>query len=187
MKRHALNRYERDDDGNILIDVAATRAEDLYNDFDRHTPYIRRDLDQDLVDYLIECAREIGDAPFAIRFTLAQPPDETRLARIQQSVRNFFLYLNACERQKIRRLTHRSLLLLALGTGMLFVSVWATARLPEGIPLLARFLVEGLTVVAWVTLWESLGAFLLEWLPHRRDLRLYRTLAEAAPLFRTRI
>ena len=56
MKRHLLSRYERGVDGSILIDVTATRTEDLYSDFDRSAPYVRRDLDQDLVDYLVYCA-----------------------------------------------------------------------------------------------------------------------------------
>ena len=98
MRRDVLGRYERGEDGSTFIDVAAARAEDLYNDFDRTAPYIRRDLDQDLVDYLIDCARELGSRAFVIRFTLGQAPEPDTLSRIRQSVKGFFLYLAEVER-----------------------------------------------------------------------------------------
>ena len=52
----ALERYERTSDGKLIIDVSAARVEDLYSNFDRSAPYVRRDLDEDLADYLIACA-----------------------------------------------------------------------------------------------------------------------------------
>lgn len=75
MRSDVLSRHERDPNQTILIDVAAGSVGDLNNDFDRSAPYIRRDLDQDLVDYLIECARELENEPNAIPFTLTNPPD----------------------------------------------------------------------------------------------------------------
>lgn len=103
MKRDVLSRYERNADGSILIDVSATRTEDLYSDFDRSAPQVRRELDQDLVVYLIDCARELGHEAFAIRFTLDDPPDDRKLSSIRRSVNGFFLYLAKAERQKAQR------------------------------------------------------------------------------------
>ena len=40
-------------------------------------------------------------------------------------------------------------------------------------------LVDGLTVAAWVALWEALATFFIEWPPFRRKLRLYEGLATA--------
>ena len=59
-----LSRYEWDTTGNIVVDVSANRIEDLYNNFDKDAPYIRRDLDSDFADYLAACAREIGKSRF---------------------------------------------------------------------------------------------------------------------------
>ena len=67
MKRSVLDRYERIVGGSLIIDVSAAQVEELYNDYDRSAPYIRRDLDQDLVDYLIECAKEIMPEAFVVR------------------------------------------------------------------------------------------------------------------------
>ena len=184
MKRDVLSRYERDSNGAILIDVAAEKVEDLYSDFDRSAPYIRRDLDQELVDYLIDCARELGREPFTISFTLTHPPDDFRLSRIRRSVNNFFLYLAEVERQKVRQMVRRSLVLFCIGVAILFIAVWVNRWLGSERTVVANVFAEGLTVAAWVSLWEALAIFLIEWFPRLRDIKLYRRLATVQPLFR---
>jgi len=184
MKRDVLARYDRAGDNTVLIDVSATRTEDLYSDFDRSAPYIRRDLDQDLVAYLIDCARELGGEPFAIRFTLDDPPDDRKLARVQGSVNGFFLYLAEIERQKVHRMIRRSTVLLFIGLAILFISVWVNRSLGAERSVVANVFAEGLTVAAWVSLWEALAIFLIEWFPLQRGLRLYRRLANARLIFR---
>ena len=184
MKRDVLGRYERDPKGFILIDVAADKVEDLYSDFDRNAPYIRRDLDQDLVDYLIDCARELGREPFTISFTLAHSPDDFKLSRIRGSVHNFFLYLVEVERQKIRQMVGRSLVLFCIGVAILFIAVWVNRWLGAERTVVANVFAEGLTVAAWVSLWESLSIFLIEWFPRLRNIKLYRCLAAVQPIFR---
>jgi hypothetical protein len=184
MKRDVLGRYERDPKGVILIDVAADKVEDLYSDFDRNAPYIRRDLDQDLVDYLIDCARELGREPFTISFTLAHPSDDFKLSRIRGSVHNFFLYLVEVERQKIRQMVGRSFVLFCIGVAILFIAVWVNRWLGAERTVVANVFAEGLTVAAWVSLWEALAIFLIEWFPRLRNIKLYRRLAAVQPLFR---
>lgn len=179
VKKDLLHRYEVDADGKVIIDVAASKAEDLYNDFDRSAPYVRRDLDQNLVDYLIDCAKELGQNRFRIRFTLDQAPDESRLSRIKRSVNTFFLYLAEVEGEKIRRMRHRSLVLLGIGIAILSISVWANQSLGSTPSVVGSVFAQGLTIAAWVSLWEAVATFLLEWFPHRAQTRLYRRLAEA--------
>ena len=185
MKRDVLNRYERGSDGSILIDVAADRVEDLYSDFDRSAPYIRRDLDQDLVDYLIDCARELENEPFTISFTLANPPDEVGLFRIRGSVNNFFLYLVEVEQLKVRQMVRRSLVLFCIGVAILFISVWVNRWLGQDRTVVAYVFAEGLIVAAWVALWESLATFVIEWFPRLRNIKLYRRLSAVEPVFRS--
>ena len=184
MRRDPLSRYERSDAGGILIDVAATRAEDLYNDFDRTAPYVRRDLDQDLVDYLIGCAREVGAKPFAIRFTLGQTPQEDKASRIRQSVKSFFLYLAGLEQKKVRQMFIRSAAFLGIGLVVLFASVLLRQSLAANRSAVIDVLTEGLTIAAWVSLWEAVATLLIEWLPRRRQILLFRGLAQAQVVFR---
>ena len=187
LKRNVLSRYEQDGEGNIIIDVSTRRVEDLYNDFDKSAPYIRRDLDQDFADYLMGCARELSQVPFVIQFTLESPPDEPRLSRIRRSLNTYFLYLAETEIQKIIQMFRRSAILFAIGLGIMFISVSLNKVLGDDRSVTSNVLVEGLTVAAWVSLWEAIAIFLVEWFPHRRNVALHRRLAHATLTFRSTV
>ena len=183
MKRTVLNRYARAVDGRIVIDVAARRVEDLYNDFDKSAPYIRRDLDQDLCEYLVNCAMELKRNPFVVRFTLENPPDDSRQSRICRSINAYFLYLAEAERQKVTQMFRKAAILFCVGLAILFVSVWVNQALGAERSVVGNVFAQGLTVAAWVSLWESLAIVLIEWFPHRRSILLYRRLADAGLIF----
>lgn len=183
MKPTALSRYARTSDGNIVVDVAAPRAEVLYNAFDKSAPYIGRDLDQDLVDYLIGCTRELKRESFILRFTLDQSPDAGRQSHIRQSVRAYFLYLAESEQQRVLHMFRRSAVLFCIGLALLFLSVSVNRALGEERSVVTNVLAEGLTVAAWVSLWESLVMFLIEWFPLRGNTAVYRRLANAELTF----
>ena len=185
MKQPTLTRYERTQDDRIVIDVAATQVEELYNDYDRSAPYIRRDLDRDLVDYLIDSARDIGNVPFVLQFTLDQAPDSDKQSRICRSINAYFLYLVDTEQYKIILMLRRSTILFSIGLAILFLSVSVNQSLGEVRSVVANVFAEGLTIAAWLSLWESLAIFLIEWQPHRSKIRLYRRLANAEIIFRS--
>ncbi|SDP22081.1 hypothetical protein [Desulforhopalus singaporensis] len=184
MKQNVLSRYERDSEGRIVIDVSATRVQDLYDNFDKSAPYIRRDLDQDLAEYLIDCAREVSRNPFIIRFTLLEPPDEPTVCRIQRSVYTYFIYLKDIEMRMIMQMFRRSAILFGIGICILFISVSFNRLLETDRSVVANVVAEGLTIAAWVSMWEALAVFLIEWLPHRKNLSLYQHLAHARQVFR---
>lgn len=180
-----LDRYPRGDAGEVVIEVAAERAEDLYDDFTKQAPYIRRDLDSQLADYLVDSAREIGPRhALEIRIVLELAPDPDKRARILKSIPNYFLYLADAERLKIRRTLRRSVGLFAVGFGLVILMVWVKLAVvkpvaPAQPSVIKEVLGEGLTIAAWVAMWEALGVFAAEWLPHRRDVRLFQRLAAA--------
>jgi len=184
LKRDILSRYERDDAGNSIIDVAAARVENLYNDFDKSAPYIRRDLDGDLAEYLTGCARELGKAPFVIRFTLVTAPDKRNLSRIRRSLKSYFQYCADLEGRKIYAMARRSAIFLAIGLAILLAISWLDRQLGPDRSIAANVFGEGLTIVAWISLWEALATFLVEWVPQRRNVSLYRRLAHASLVFR---
>jgi hypothetical protein len=186
LARDMLSRYEKDGQGHIILDVTARRVEDLYNDFDKSAPYIRRDLDQDLADYLIECARELGRVPFTIRFTLDNPPDEPRSSRVRRSLNTYFLYLAETEVREILQMFRRSVILFAIGLGILFASLSLNNLLGPERSVTGNVFAEGLTIAAWVSLWEALAIFLIGWFPHRKNVVLYRRMAHAPVAFRSK-
>lgn len=184
MSRLVLDRYERDSQGNILIDVAAEQTSDLFEEFDRRAPYIKRDLDRDLVDYLIECATELGKEPFRFYFSLQQPPDDERRDRIRKGIHSYFTSLGVIEQRKVRQMWRRSAVLFSLGLSLLFLSVLEHKRLGDDPSVVQKVIAEGLTVAAWMSMWESLATVALDFFPLRQSRRLFRKLAQTKVLFR---
>jgi hypothetical protein len=45
--------------------------------------------------------------------------------------------------------------------------------------VLGSVIAEGLTIATWVSLWETLAMFLVNWAPHRRLIRMYERIAKA--------
>ncbi len=185
MKKHILDRYERTTDGRVVIDVSSARAEELYEDFDKTAPYHKKDLDEDLAFYLTECARELERAEFVIRFTFDSMPSEELMGRVRTSLHKFFMYRKELELAAMRSMMRTSLVFFVIGIALLFFSLWsASVGLHEkGSPIMRRVLIEGLTIAAWVSLWESLATFLVHWRPYRQKIALNDRIASAEVLF----
>ena len=90
MKKAILSRYERTKKNEVIIDASVQAVEDLYNNFDRTAPYVKKDLDPEFVDYVIECVREIGTSDFVIRISLSNMPDEAVMGRVRTSIKRIF-------------------------------------------------------------------------------------------------
>ncbi len=178
-KENILERYRRNGDGRFVIDIAAGRLEDLYDDFDRQAPYIVKELDADLVEYLTESARELGKHPFQIRFSIAGAADEAVRDRTRASVRNYFLYLRDTQAREVRRTLRTSVSFFVIGLAIMFVSVWVNQDLTQDASVLEEVLASGLTVAAWVAMWEAVANILINWRPYRNDMKLYQRLARA--------
>lgn len=174
-----LTRYACTETGEIIVDVSASRVQDLYNDFDKKAPYIKKDLEGELVEYLLGCAREIGNKDFIIRFNLDEPIEKEAGARVKKSVRAYFSYLKELETREIIEKLRKSFFLLGLGLCLLLLSLWVNRVTSSMDNVLVQILGPGLTVVAWVSLWESIATFLIQWRPKRKEVRLCDRLSRA--------
>jgi hypothetical protein len=182
-RKQILSRYARTEDGKVIIEVGTTKIQDLYHDFDKTAPYLRKDLDEQLVDYLSDAAREIGGDDFVIQITLAESPQDAPMSRVKKSIQNYFVYLAELERRTMRRMARTSLILLGVGLSILVISVFVNRMTASAESVVAEVFAEGLTVAAWVSLWEALATFLIRWTPHRRERRIHQRLSEAPVLF----
>lgn len=181
MKKEIVERYARSENGEIIIDIYAEKVEELYNDFDKYAPYVKKELDEDLVDYIIDSVREIGDAPFLVRFRFASPLEPALESRLQSSVGNYFRYLKELESDELKQMVRRSFYLFAIGLAFLTVSFWVNTLYEEGMTVLQRVFAEGLIVAGWVSFWEAISTFLIDWMPHRNKIKMYERIA-ATPL-----
>lgn len=185
VRKRILDRYEKTPEGLVVIDVAAGRVEDLYDDFDKTAPYHRKDLDEDLVYYLTECVREIGRAKFLIRFIFEEYPSEELIQRVRTSVYKFFIYQKELETGALKMMLRTSMTLFFIGIAILGLSLWLNhlSSGPTAPSFLNIYFSEGVTIVAWVSMWEGLANLLLNLLPHLNRIRRYGSIAEAEVLF----
>ncbi len=161
-----------------MIEVAAREARELFNRFDRFAPYPKKDLNQDLADYLVDCVREIGREPFRVQILFEEPNPALSDPEVARGLHGFFRHLCRQERRLHRRLLRRFVLLTGLGLLLLAGTILLAPRAASA-PLGLRVLAEGLVVAAWIALWEGTSRLLFETPPIRQNIRVYRRLAEA--------
>ena len=184
MKKSIISRYEFTEKNEVIIDASVGSVEDLYNNFDRTAVYLKKDLDQEFVDYVTDCVHEIGKRAFVIRISLSTMPDKVVMDRVRRSVRTFFLYLQETERRQLWAMLRRSLVLFIIGLALLILAIAATRRFSSSEGVLAEVFAQGLTVAAWVSLWEAIANLFVEWYPRRQDIKRYGRVTTAPVIFR---
>lgn len=185
MKKHILERYTLSSDGKYIIDITAGKVEDIYNNFDNHAPYARKELDENLVNYIIDSARDLGQADFVVQFRFMDIPDASLMERVKGSVRSYFLYIKETEKRELMRNIRTSLIFMVVGISIMFFSVWANQHITEDAQVITKVFAQGLTVAAWVALWEALATFLVNWTPYTRQINMYERIAHAPIEFPT--
>lgn len=183
MKKQILDRYSRTSDNKIILDISAGKVGDLYNDFDKNAPYVKKDLDQNLVEYIIDSVREIGKEDFIIQFRLQSSADANLTSRVKTSIHNYFQYLKELEFRELAIMTRTSFILLTIGVLILCLSVWVNQKIADYGDIITHVFAEGLNVAAWVSLWNAIATFLINWAPHRRKIIMYEQILKAKILF----
>ncbi len=185
MKKDILERYERTGDGEIIVDISARKIEDLYNNFDKKSHFMKKDLNQDLVAYLIESVHEIEEERFVIRFNFEMPAQEEFLERVKNSINRFFLYMQEHEHAKMKEMLRKSTIFFAIGAVLAGVSIFMNQSAWMEKSIAFAVVAEGLSVAAWVSLWEALATFLIRWMPYKKKILLYKNIANAKIIFGT--
>lgn len=178
MLQTIIDRYETNGDGRLIIDVAVQRVEELYDKFDIDANYKKKDLDEDFVQYLIDCVREIKRLRFLIRIRLSRPEPADNENRVRASIRHYFQYLQEGERREIRKHLTRSCYFLGLGIFLIFLSLSLTSRYAPMVNIFKELGIEGITIVAWVSMWEAISNLIFEWIPHLQRVRLYQRIID---------
>jgi len=183
MTKDILERYECTADREIIIDISAKKIEDLYDDFDKKSHFLKKDLNQDLVEYIIDSVSEIENEPFVIQFNLEIISQEESIARVRNSVNRFFVYMQELESKKMKDMIRTSMILFVIGIIAATLSVLMNQSELVKDSIVAAVIAEGLTVAAWISLWESLATFLIKWMPHKKKILLYKRISNAKVMF----
>ena len=164
-----------------VIEVHLRTAEQLFNSLDP-SPFHERDLDDEAERYIVGWAREIkGTGPLQLIVTLPEVVHTTEVARrIPDAIHNYFSYRALQARQELHELLRIGWRSLAIGLIVLllcFVAIQymsnATSQTTVG-----RLMEQSLLILGWVANWRPLEIFLYDWWPVRRQIVLFRRLAE---------
>jgi len=185
VKEDIFSRYEPHSSRRLAIDVSVGKIEELFEDFDSAASYVKKDLDQDFVDYLIESVKELGGYDFVIRINLPMHVQEKHRKRVRKSIRSYVRYLELLERRKLRKMLWKSFLLFSLGMLLLTLSMTLKGNMGNMGPMMKELLTEGLTVAAWVSLWSAFGGLIFELAGIVNDIRTYRRIASREVVFKT--
>lgn len=173
------SRYRREG-GRTHIDIRVRTSGQLFDVRDP-APFRERDLDDELVEYLVSSASELSaKTPLTITIHIGEevtpslPPQE-----IQHAISTYFEYEADLKRMQLRRLFKTGQIFFVIG----FVSLFAflglaglTRRLES--EHLRDLLREGLVICGWVALWRPLELVLYDWWPLGERVRLFRKLAQ---------
>jgi hypothetical protein len=185
VKQDILNRYEFLSDKRLAIDVSVGKIEELFEDFDSAASFVKKDLDQDFVDYLIECVREINKYDFVIRINLPVSVQEDHRKRLRKSIKSYFRYLELLSRQNLRKMLWHSFLLFCLGMFLLTISLNLKGNVEHFGTMVEDLLIEGLTVAAWVSLWAAFANLIFKLTRIISEIRIYRRIAGIHVIFKT--
>ncbi|HSR88208.1 MAG TPA: hypothetical protein VLL07_04590 [Pontiella sp.] len=183
MKKKILERYRRNSAGELVVDIATAKVSDLYDDFDKQAPFIKKELDYDLVEYLVKSAHELGREPFSVNFSFNAVLDDPLKDRVRHSIQGYFDYLLAKNSRELHVMMRTSLTLFLLGLVMLSASVYINHTLDLGSSVFKRIMAEGLVIASWVSMWEAIAGVLLNWQPTVRERLVYRRLKNAELTF----
>lgn len=183
MKKEITERYDYTPNNEIIIDISAQKIEDLYNDFDKRSHFLKKDLNEDLVDYIAQSVSEIGNEKFILQFSLETYARQEDLSRVKNSIQNFFIYMQKLQTKKMQEMMRTSFILLFIGLIVATLSVLMNQSTFVSNSVTWAVIAEGLTVAAWVSLWEALATFLIKWMPYKRKISLYNRIQNAKITF----
>ena len=84
----------------------------------------------------------------------------------------------------MKHMFRRFSILFVVGLVLLVLAILATRRVSLHEGVVAEVFAQGLTIAAWVSLWEALVNIFMEWRPHRENIRLYSRITDSDVIFR---
>ena len=174
--------YRRDDEGRYIIHIRAENLNELYNIYDP-SAFSDRDLNHKAVAHLTENVVVLPhDAQLRIIVHLPKKFKKGDAERdITQAIMHHFTFGSFNAKSHIKRRIMKGFNALILG-GVVFIAGIALATYLKSLnsqSLLMSIIAEGLSIGAWVSLWQPVYIIFYEWLPLYSEHKIYKKLANA--------
>lgn len=173
------NRYEFSPNGKAIIDVTVSEIGDLFNSFDKRAIYTRRELDQDFVEYITDCVKELGTVDFEIMINIENEFNIMQENTLRKAVKNHFSYLYSIEHKKIRVEFKKFSFLFMLGVFLAVLVYKMNISENEAVDLWVGILSEGIIVAMWVAFWEAITSLIFGFRPYYSNRQMYQRIVNA--------
>lgn len=164
------------------IDIKLTGYGDVYSEWD-YSPVLKRSIDDDLTEYLIDCSFEIPiKKKIAIYFYLpSKVENKDRENKSRQAIENHFTYLIRKAKIKRSELIKNSFLYAVIGISLLILTYISQSKINESSVL--QIIPEGLLIGAWVIMWEIFTIIFFQLSSVRKKIKHYRRLQNAGIIY----
>ncbi len=174
--------------GQALVEIKVKTVDQLFDRRDP-SPFRERDLDDDLVKYIVSSAEEYSlKIPIQFRFIITDERlSPTDCESVAVAFRAHFSYESDLIAQQLKN-NHRTGRVFLL-IGLVSMSFCLTVANYVGASLeksaFQQILQEGLTITGWVAMWRPIEVFLYSWWPILNKKRCFNKLASAKVDVRT--
>jgi hypothetical protein len=159
-----------------VIEVHVSELTQIFNSLDP-SPFHDKDLDDDADEFIVGWAKELPrQKPLALRVHLDKPAVTAEMARaLSEAVHAFYSRRATLASQRLRELFRVGRTALVIGLAFLAVFLFVGNRIVKAFPGsgAAEIIQESLVIGGWVAMWRPLEIFLYEWVPIRRDRKLF--------------
>jgi len=105
------------------------------------------------------------------------------IARLTDSIRSYFNCKKQLQNGKLAKMMRTSFIFLVAGLVILGLSIALNEKIAGTDAVVLDVFAQGLTVAAWLSLWEALANFLINWTPYIRMRNNYDRIIHAQLLF----
>lgn len=172
------NRYEFTQEGRAIIDLTVENISDLFNSFDKRAVYTRRELDQDFVEYIVDCVKELGKEDFEIRISIEREFNMMQENTLRKAIINHFSYLYSIEHKRIKGEFKLFMFLTILGILLAFL-VYKLNIQEDEVGVWVNIFYEGIVVAMWVAFWEAITSLIFGFRPFYKNRQLYLRIIKA--------
>jgi len=173
-KKSTLDRlYSYDKKNNAYkIDISLDKYEDIYNEWDP-TPFKKRDIEEEFIKYVIDSSVDIP-MRYNLDLELYLPEkmyDEKKEKNAKAAIKSYFNYL--LDRNKRTLSTSIARCMRSAFIGIILLAFYYIS-LSDTSGDVARVLVEGVSILGWVALWDVGEELLLNLISNynkRRNLK----------------
>jgi hypothetical protein len=171
--------YERDKLTNsFIISIAIKNYADIFNELDP-APFRKRDLDQDLRDYLEDSSADIPlKHDIMLQFSVSVEAKNTeKEEKIRTGLKTYFSFVRNMLGENIRKSYEKSIVYMFGAFLLLSISYLLRPVIISNI--FFTIFIEGITIGGWVFLWEAISKFAFRDRELKNRYRQYKWFADA--------